>query len=206
MRHLASVLLALLFGLLGLAGTAAAQSFKYDAVGRLVEVAYPAGRTILYTYNAKGNLTKVEVVASASSGNQAANAGKDDSGGASTTPASGSAESVASSTRCFIATAAYGSALDPRVQVLREFREAHLRPRALGRALIASYELVSPPIADWIARHELARTLTRAALTPLVLSVAHPRAAGLIAGVLALCSGLYWKRRRERRRLLLARA
>jgi subtilisin family serine protease len=78
---------------------------------------------------------------------------------------------------CFIATAAYGSAWHPHVASLRRFRDERLRPFATGRAAIALYERVSPPIAAFIAPHPALRALTRGALTPVVFSVEHPHSA-----------------------------
>lgn len=75
---------------------------------------------------------------------------------------------------CFIATAAYGSALDPHVMALREFRDYYLERSAPGRALIRFYYRHSPPVAAAIARHESLRLAVRAMLTPLVLAVAFP--------------------------------
>lgn len=69
---------------------------------------------------------------------------------------------------CFVATAAYGSALDARVGVLRRFRDRHLRSHALGRALVSAYEAVGPVAAGWIAEHEDRRAAARALLEPLV--------------------------------------
>ena len=69
---------------------------------------------------------------------------------------------------CFIATAAYGSKDQADVATLRRFRDRVLAPSAAGRAFIAAYYAVSPPVADAIRARPLAKAVTRAALTPLV--------------------------------------
>lgn len=74
---------------------------------------------------------------------------------------------------CFIATAAYGSYLHPKVALLREFRDHYLLTNAPGRVFVACYYKVSPPIAHFIARHEVLRVITRLLLTPIVFAVEH---------------------------------
>ena len=73
-----------------------------------------------------------------------------------------------SDSRCFIATAAYGSYLEGHVQVLRNFRDAFLLTNKLGQAFVSFYYRNSPPVANFIAKHDTLRALARAALTPLV--------------------------------------
>ena len=94
---------------------------------------------------------------------------------------------------CFIATAAWGSWMHPHVVSLRRFRDEVLMPIAPGRAFVAAYYRYSPPVADLIEEYPLLRAATRAALTPLVLTVAHP---GMALGALI---GL-WLTLRLRRR------
>jgi hypothetical protein len=96
---------------------------------------------------------------------------------------------------CFIATAAYGSYLHPQVQLLREFRDRQLLTNAPGRAFVALYYRLSPPLADFIAQHETLRTVTRLALTPLLFAVIHPVAASLIV-ILLLGRAVFQMRRR----------
>ncbi len=84
------------------------------------------------------------------------------------------------STGCFIATAAFGSYLDPEVLVLRQFRDRVLLASAWGRAFVGWYYRVSPPLADYLRRRAGLRLAARAALTPVVYAVKYPLPAGLL--------------------------
>lgn len=104
--------------------------------------------------------------------------------------------------KCFIATAAYGSFLDPHVTALRNFRDQHLLTNAAGRAFVTFYYRHSPPIANFIADSTLLRAITRAVLAPIVYAVIYPLAAMAVA--MALTAVIIWQRQRRRRALLNA--
>ncbi len=78
------------------------------------------------------------------------------------------------SDHCFVATAAYGSFLDPHVTVLRKFRDNLLMTNRWGRSLVNFYYYYSPPAADYIRHHELVRLFVRSSLTPIVLAIEYP--------------------------------
>ena len=69
---------------------------------------------------------------------------------------------------CFIATAAFGSPMEPQVQLLREFRDRILNAFAPGRAFVRLYERYSPPLAGFIAQSEGLRAIVRTILWPLI--------------------------------------
>jgi parallel beta-helix repeat protein len=62
---------------------------------------------------------------------------------------------------CFIATAAYGTDTAKEIDILREFRDTVLLPNGLGTKFVSFYYRTSPPIADFISRHEVLRTAVR---------------------------------------------
>jgi hypothetical protein len=98
----------------------------------------------------------------------------DDSGGGDSGGGGGSGGG------CFIATAAYGSYLDPHVMVLREFRDKVLLKNKFGKMFVAFYYKNSPPIADRISKIEALRLATRLALTPVVYAMAYPSATAML--------------------------
>jgi hypothetical protein len=73
-----------------------------------------------------------------------------------------------SSSRCFIATAAYGTPMAREIQVLRAFRDRRLLATRLGHTVTQGYYLLSPPVADAIRHHPLRRRVVRIILQPLI--------------------------------------
>jgi hypothetical protein len=92
-----------------------------------------------------------------------------DPGGIASGESSFSHSSLGSNDRgCFIATAAFGSKYEKHVQVLRRFRNLYLIPNRIGRAFVKGYYRYSPPLADFIGKHDILRTLVRWGLVPLI--------------------------------------
>jgi hypothetical protein len=127
---------------------------------------------------------------------------------------------------CLIATATYGSELSPEVQFLRDFRDYQILRTFAGSnfmfAFNAWYYSFSPTVANYIASHQIARTVMKVVLYPLI-GVLHassasysvlafqPELAALIAGIVASSlmgivylalplSGILWLARRRLRR------
>ena len=69
---------------------------------------------------------------------------------------------------CFIATAAFGTPLEPQVELLKKFRDQYLLTNSLGTAFVQNYYQYSPPVAEYIAEHESLRYVVRLALYPLI--------------------------------------
>jgi len=69
---------------------------------------------------------------------------------------------------CFIATAAFGSSLEPNVRILRQFRDRFLMDNKLGNNFVRFYTTYSPPIADFIVNYDRLRSMVRALLLPVI--------------------------------------
>jgi lysophospholipase L1-like esterase len=72
---------------------------------------------------------------------------------------------------CFIATAAFGSPLEPHVQLLKRFRDRVLLTSSSGKAFVNWYYENSPPLAHVIAERGYLKTLVRWMLTPVIAIV-----------------------------------
>jgi hypothetical protein len=102
---------------------------------------------------------------------------------------------------CFLATAAYGSAMAPQVVLLRTFRDRYLQATLAGRACVRWYYRVSPGLADRIHGSEHLRRLTRGILWPvlgLIWLLLHPwlPVGGMMGATGA--AGWLWLRRKWR--------
>jgi hypothetical protein len=86
----------------------------------------------------------------------------------SSQPLSSPSADTGSGGGCFIATAAYGSIMEPQVKLLRDFRDKFLLNNALGKYFVRNYYTYSPPIADFIAKHGSLRAIVRVSLLPVV--------------------------------------
>jgi hypothetical protein len=69
---------------------------------------------------------------------------------------------------CFVATAAFGSPLEPQVEVLRRVRDAMRKESAVFAAATDLYYRSGPPAAALIARSDVARAVVRTLLGPVV--------------------------------------
>ncbi len=62
---------------------------------------------------------------------------------------------------CFIATAVFGTPLDPRLDELRGLRDNWLMTNVLGRTFVHAYYECSPPIASLARRNKTLRLILR---------------------------------------------
>ena len=78
------------------------------------------------------------------------------------------ASNTASNSDCFIATAAYGTPYDSKIDVLRNWRDDSLREFAIGRTFIKIYYFLSPPIAKIVSKSKILRAIVRIILSPII--------------------------------------
>lgn len=69
---------------------------------------------------------------------------------------------------CFIATAAFGSPMERHVKTLCEFRDRFLLTNVLGEHFVRLYYSCSPPVANFVSKHDTLRFLVSFGLTPVV--------------------------------------
>jgi parallel beta-helix repeat protein/YD repeat-containing protein len=100
---------------------------------------------------------------------------------------------------CYIATATYGTPLDRRIGVLRDFRDNALMTNPIGEAFVSTYYRTSPPIADALRGNDGLRTVTRVTLiTPLVYLSKFALNGILLVFILGLAVGVLLLRERDR--------
>jgi hypothetical protein len=58
--------------------------------------------------------------------------------------------------------------MEPHAVILRDFRDRFLLTNTVGRAFVDLYYTYSPPVADFIARHETLQSAVRLSLLPVV--------------------------------------
>ena len=176
----------------------------YDSSGALVSASTKfsvvSGRGVLTIKDDDVTDFSTELVA-------AGNAVILDPGGPGSPSTVGPTTDSGSGSRCFIATAAFGSPLNPYVKILRDFRDAYLLTHEAGRTFVAFYYRVSPDLADRIGANETLRLAVRIALLPaigfsiLALKVGMPASIMLLLGTLA--TALLLKRRYRRRKQVM---
>jgi hypothetical protein len=73
---------------------------------------------------------------------------------------------------CLIATAAFGSELEPNIQLLREIRDNAVMSTGSGATFMAAfnqfYYTFSPTVADWERQNELFRQAVKLTVTPMI--------------------------------------
>ncbi len=110
---------------------------------------------------------------------------------------------------CFIATAAFGSSLEPHVAVLKQFRDQILLKTKVGEKFVQAYYTYSPPLAGIIEQYEWLQAIVRLFLYPLVglsylLLLPHGPVitfAGMTTCILIAMSAVLYKKNRAGRRL-----
>lgn len=187
----------LLFLLVLISSNSFAVTYSYDSSGKLIGADYGNGTEIGYAYDQAGNIQQVEPIAFQGTNNL-------------NVPVEGSTEVVKDchyynnctckededECICFVATAAYGSAMQPKVVVLRQFRNQYLLTNDIGTFLVGMYYKHSPPFARYISKREWLRATVRAVLTPIVYLIEYPaKSGGVIIIFLLGVAGLVRRKR-----------
>jgi len=106
---------------------------------------------------------------------------------------------------CCALASAYDGADNDRLDIIREFRDEYLATNPVGRGVaVMYYDVVSPPLADFINNHPSIKPLARAALAPVVflstVAVDTTTAEKAVIGsllVLVSTGAIVWVRRRR---------
>jgi hypothetical protein len=78
---------------------------------------------------------------------------------------------AANSTACFVATAAFGGAMQEEVKFLRKYRDNYLREYYAGRIFIKVYEKVGPGGAEFIKDREYLKKPVRQILRIIIKGI-----------------------------------
>lgn len=81
------------------------------------------------------------------------------------------ARKKAQASDCFIATAAYGTKYEEKINVLRCWRDTKLMPSKVLSPFVRFYYKYSPPIAKFISNKPFFRRLVRVVLTPTIFLI-----------------------------------
>lgn len=116
---------------------------------------------------------------------------------------SGEAQASESDPKCFVATAAYGSPLDQRVETLRWFRDRYLMTSELGSNFVALYYATAPILVPYISQNPVLKKLVQTVLYPVVVFSEYSQNYGftktlifsiLILGAFLASIRLFWLR------------
>src|SRR4029077_16159621 len=72
---------------------------------------------------------------------------------------------------CFVATAAYGTAMANDVELLRHFRDAMLQSTVIGELAVETYYTFGPAVAGVVGESDLLRASARDVLVPIIRRV-----------------------------------
>lgn len=110
---------------------------------------------------------------------------------------------LAEDINCFIATAAFGSTLDDRIDSLRAFRNQYLFNSSIGRKFVKLYYNFSPSLAEKINRSNTLKLMAQAIVWPTVVWVEAGMQYGflfinlLILATFAIPMALFFRRRQK---------